>query len=113
MMPKLAAMSAARGGKMIAVKFECNAANKDIGKELGIKSVPTFQLWKVWEERERGLGEKRGGGRGEAASPLFACGCSLNSLLVSPLLQQQSGEKVAVMTGAKPDDLEKLIDANL
>jgi hypothetical protein len=49
----------------------------------------------------------------EAASPLFACGCSLNSLLVSPLLQQQSGEKVAVMTGAKPDDLEKLIDANL
>jgi len=70
MMPKLAAMSAARGGKMVAVKFECNAANKDVGKEVGIKSVPTFQLYK-------------------------------------------SGEKVATMTGAKPDELEKLIDANL
>lgn len=70
MMPKLAAMSAARGGKMVAVKFECNAANKEVGKELGIKSVPTFQLWK-------------------------------------------GGEKVAVMTGAKPDELEKLIDEHL
>ena len=70
MMPKLAEMATARGGRMIAVKFECNAANKDLGKELGVRSVPTFQLYK-------------------------------------------GGERVATMTGAKPDDLEKLIDEHM
>ena len=93
MMPKLAAMSAARGGKMIAVKFECNAANKEIGKELGIKSVPTFQLWKVrrggarWREKRE---EKRGmdgdGGRRGVSFPLPLCAAlTLSSSLLPPL----------------------------
>jgi len=70
MMPKLVEFSAARGGKMVGAKFECNAKNKDLGKELEVRSVPTFQLYK-------------------------------------------GGVKVATMTGAKPDDLEKLIDEHM
>ena len=35
------------------------------------------------------------------------------SLLSLPPKSTQSGEKVAVMTGAKPDELEKLIDEHL
>lgn len=39
---------------------------------------------------------------------------SLTTIFLSPLsLSHQNGEKLAVMTGAKPDDLEKLIDENL
>lgn len=70
MMPKLVEFSQARGGKMIGAKFECNAKNKDLGKELEVRSVPTFQLYK-------------------------------------------NGEKVATMTGAKPEELEKLIDEHM
>lgn len=70
MMPKLVEFSAARGGKMVGAKFECNAKNKDLGKELEVRSVPTFQLYK-------------------------------------------GGVKVATMTGAKPDELEKLIDEHM
>ena len=70
MMPKLVEFSKARGGKMVGAKFECNAANKDLGKELEVRSVPTFQLYK-------------------------------------------GGVKVATMTGAKPDELEKLIDEHM
>ena len=131
MMPKLAAMSAARGGRMLAVKFECNAANKEIGKELGIKSVPTFQLWKVRRGERRGGGRVGGGGgmdrngKRERAGRLRRARARLSffsffltsslflSLLSLPLKSTQSGEKVAVMTGAKPDELEKLIDEHL
>ena len=70
MMPKLVEFSAARGGKMVGAKFECSAKNKDLGKELEVRSVPTFQLYK-------------------------------------------GGVKVATMTGAKPDELEKLIDEHM
>ena len=70
MMPRLVEFSKARGGKMIGAKFECSAKNKDLGKELEVRSVPTFQLYK-------------------------------------------GGVKVATMTGAKPEELEKLIDEHM
>jgi len=68
-------------------------------------------------EREERREERDGWGRRTERSLLSSSSlrCSHALLLSSPSPPPfyQNGEKLAVMTGAKPADLEKLIDENL
>ncbi len=45
MLPKVVEMSEEFSSAKF-VKFNCNASNKELGKELGIKVAPTFHLYK-------------------------------------------------------------------
>ncbi|KAK9843928.1 hypothetical protein WJX84_006886 [Apatococcus fuscideae] len=46
MLPELEKMSQEKGDKAKFVKFNCNAHNKELGQQLGIRVAPTFQLYK-------------------------------------------------------------------
>uniref|UniRef100_A0A383W1D9 Thioredoxin domain-containing protein n=1 Tax=Tetradesmus obliquus TaxID=3088 RepID=A0A383W1D9_TETOB len=44
--PQLVALSEALAPAAVIVKFNCNQANKELAKTLGIKVAPTFQLYR-------------------------------------------------------------------
>ena len=46
MYPKVVEIAEANADKLIVYKFDCNKANKDKAKELGIKVLPTFMAYK-------------------------------------------------------------------
>lgn len=46
MLPMLEDLAQELSGKAEIVKFNCNARNKDLGKELNIKVAPTFHVYK-------------------------------------------------------------------
>lgn len=46
MLPMLEDLAQDLSGKAEIVKFNCNARNKDLGKELNIKVAPTFHVYK-------------------------------------------------------------------
>ncbi|KAK9827889.1 hypothetical protein WJX74_007961 [Apatococcus lobatus] len=46
MLPELEKMAQEKGEKAKFVKFNCNAHNKELGQQLGIRVAPTFQLYK-------------------------------------------------------------------
>lgn len=46
MLPVLEDMAQELKDNVDIVKFNCNAANKEIGKELNIRVAPTFHLYK-------------------------------------------------------------------
>lgn len=46
MLPVLEDMAQELKENVDIVKFNCNAANKEIGKELNIRVAPTFHLYK-------------------------------------------------------------------
>lgn len=45
--PQLVTLSAELAPAAQIVKFNCNQANKELGKALGIKVAPTFHIYKV------------------------------------------------------------------
>eukprot|EP01026_Neomeris_dumetosa_P028884 TRINITY_DN23407_c0_g1_i1.p1 TRINITY_DN23407_c0_g1~~TRINITY_DN23407_c0_g1_i1.p1 ORF type:complete len:170 (+),score=19.08 TRINITY_DN23407_c0_g1_i1:53-511(+) len=48
--PSLVEMNEGYGDAVNIVKFNCNAYNKDLGKELKIRVAPTFHLYKAGEK---------------------------------------------------------------
>ena len=62
MLPHLEQMAGELGDSVKVVKFNCSKANKELGKELGIRVAPTFHLYKqskkVWVRRGGGVTQR-------------------------------------------------------
>lgn len=101
MVPLLEQLADNFKGKVEVVKFNCNKHNKELGVSLGIKVAPTFHLY-----------------RGEKQVRLSKVCCAKKIPKCQMLLKSICDQKfwvlqVAMMTGAKIDQLRELVEKNI
>ena len=97
MLPLLEQLAVELAGKAEIVKFNCNKHNKELGQSLGIKVAPTFHLYRD---------EKQVGVWGAACANGAGLWCMLHDTY-------RCAAQVAMLTGAKIDELKELINKNL
>jgi thiol-disulfide isomerase/thioredoxin len=105
MLPMLEEMAVELEGKAEIVKFNCNKQNKELGQSLGIKVAPTFHLYRD-NKQVRSMPAR-----------WFPCtwGCSAHrvGIIIGCGSWVVGGMQVAMMTGAKIDELKELVSKHL